>query len=218
MHLSSRSGSIAPSYPPFPRQHLIEVNGGVGFLLSRIHQPGQLGPPRSRHPAPGPCAGRFLRLCPLPAGSLHMGAVRRSCQTMALPRGRPVELSHSKAGFSLHGQANRRNVRRLEARFRDGRTHAPIDFGPDFTGIMLLPSLAWDSTGLAHGRPARRCWPPRSKIMARLPVVPRSRAMNVVSSHLKVGSYLTAGSASQNGLLSAMTRRCPSLTVFKRIG
>ena len=51
--------------------------------------------PRSTDPAPGPSARARAGSCPAAFSSAHIGAVRRSCQTMALPTGRPSARSHS---------------------------------------------------------------------------------------------------------------------------
>ena len=102
-------------------------------------------------------------------------AARRSCQTMARWRGRPVAAVPQHDGLALVGDADGGDRARAasSSSSRQGRGHG----GPDLLGIVLHPARAGGSTAGTPGSRLRPGGPSSSTAMARTPVVPASMAM-----------------------------------------
>ena len=118
---------------------------------------------------PGPLADR--RLVP---GGLRArrtaAAVRRSCQTMALPTGRPSARSHSKvvSRWLVMPMA----AMRLPSTPSSASPSAPMHRGPDRLRIVLHLARAADSSGRTRGSRAPRTVRPRRRSSTVVPVVP----------------------------------------------
>ena len=105
----------------------------------------------------------------------HNGAVRRSCQTMALWIGLPVSRSQSTRGLALVGNADGRHVLRDNPGLGHAAAHRVHDRLPDLLGIVLDPAGRRDRSarssrcaggerlkrGIEHDGPRARSCPGR---------------------------------------------------------